>query len=74
MQPVFIMGPDVGNCVAVDIHNITVTLITTKSGHDNSPDGLCLVYPYVRGAVLHVILSGQTTTLLTALRSMFPQT
>jgi formamidase len=48
-QPVFIMDRDVGDCFAIEICNITVTSITNASGHDSSPDGLCLGDPYVTG-------------------------
>lgn len=48
-QPVFVVGAEIGDGVAIRIRDITVTSIATASGHDSSPDGYCLGDPYIAG-------------------------
>jgi len=45
--PVFVVGAEVGDGVAIRIRDITVTSVATASGHDTSPEGFCLGDPYV---------------------------
>jgi len=48
-QPVFVVGAEIGDGVAIRIRDITVTSIATASGHDSSPEGYCLGDPYIAG-------------------------
>jgi formamidase len=44
-QPIFVKGAEVGGGIVIRIRDITVASITTASGHDGTPEGVCLGDP-----------------------------
>jgi len=46
-QPIFVEGAEVGGGIVIRIRDITVSSIATASGHDGTPEGVCLGDPYV---------------------------